>query len=193
MPDSSFPIDTAAPPRPAVEVGSAPVADTSRGMTLFVMTVATLYFGREVLVPITLALLLAFVLAVFLKQIPLSDTAGMVARGEAIGGAEAAAHEAAVTRNATPPLVIAVTVLTSMNQAVLTETGIVIELMDQVLRLAELTKEAGLDGVVASPRETAAIRRRCGADPGRAGSEPRPPAEGLQGSGPHGRRSRGRR
>ncbi len=63
MPDTSFPLDAAAPPRPAVEVGSAPVADSSRGMTLFVMTVATLYFGREVLVPITLALLLAFVLA----------------------------------------------------------------------------------------------------------------------------------
>ncbi len=45
------------------EVGSAPVADSARGMTLFVMTVATLYFGKEVLVPITLALLLAFVLA----------------------------------------------------------------------------------------------------------------------------------
>ena len=63
MPDTSFSLDAAAPPRPAVEAGSAPVADTSRGMTLFVMTVATLYFGREVLVPITLALLLAFVLA----------------------------------------------------------------------------------------------------------------------------------
>lgn len=75
-----------------------------------------------------------------------------------------AAHEAATKRNAAPPLVIAVTVLTSMNQAVLAETGIVIELMDQVLRLAELTKEAGLDGVVASPRETAAIRKRCGGD-----------------------------
>ena len=78
--------------------------------------------------------------------------------------AGAAARETAAKRNATPPLVIAVTVLTSMNQAVLTETGIAIELMDQVLRLAELTKEAGLDGVVASPRETAGIRRRCGAD-----------------------------
>ena len=62
------------------------------------------------------------------------------------------------------PLVIAVTVLTSMNQASLRETGIVIDLMDQVLRLAELTKEAGLDGVVASPRETAGIRSRCGKD-----------------------------
>jgi EmrB/QacA subfamily drug resistance transporter len=39
--------------------------------------------------------LLAFVLAVFLKQIPLSDTAGLVARGEAIGGAEAEELEAA--------------------------------------------------------------------------------------------------
>jgi len=78
--------------------------------------------------------------------------------------ARAAAHEAAAKHNVAAPLVIAVTVLTSMNQATLRDTGVVIDLIDQVLRLAELTKEAGLDGVVASPRETAAIRRRCGAD-----------------------------
>lgn len=78
--------------------------------------------------------------------------------------ARAAAHEAAAKRQVAPPLVIAVTVLTSMNQATLKETGIVIDLMDQVLRLAELTRDAGLDGVVASPLETAAIRKRCGAD-----------------------------
>jgi orotidine-5'-phosphate decarboxylase len=78
--------------------------------------------------------------------------------------AREAAHEAAVKHGIAPPLVIAVTVLTSMNQASLKETGIVIDVMDQVLRLAELTKEAGLDGVVASPRETAAIRKRCGSD-----------------------------
>jgi orotidine-5'-phosphate decarboxylase len=77
--------------------------------------------------------------------------------------AHEAAHETAARRGTAPPLVIAVTVLTSMNQAALRETGIVIELQDQVLRLAELTKEAGLDGVVASPRETHAIRARCGA------------------------------
>ncbi len=63
MPDTGFSGLNAAQPRSSVEVGSAPVADSSRTMTLFVMTVATLYFGREVLVPITLALLLAFVLA----------------------------------------------------------------------------------------------------------------------------------
>jgi orotidine-5'-phosphate decarboxylase len=76
--------------------------------------------------------------------------------------ARAAAHEAAATHKVPPPLVIAVTVLTSMTQAALRETGIVIDLLDQVLRLAEMTQEAGLDGVVASPRETAAIRARCG-------------------------------
>ena len=75
-----------------------------------------------------------------------------------------AAHESAARTGQRAPLVIAVTVLTSMNQAALKEGGIVIDLMDQVLRLAELTKEAGLDGVVASPRETAGIRKRCGED-----------------------------
>jgi len=81
---------------------------------------------------------------------------------EMLRAAREAALEAAAKRGSQPPLVIAVTVLTSMNQASLRETGIVIDLLDQVLRLAELTKEAGLDGVVASPRETRAIRARCG-------------------------------
>jgi orotidine-5'-phosphate decarboxylase len=73
-----------------------------------------------------------------------------------------AAGEAAAKRHAAPPLLVAVTVLTSTNDASLRETGVVIELMDQVLRLAELTREAGLDGVVASPKETARIRERFG-------------------------------
>ncbi len=44
-------------------VTPAPAPDASRVMTLFVMVVATLYFGKDVLVPVTLALLLAFILA----------------------------------------------------------------------------------------------------------------------------------
>jgi orotidine-5'-phosphate decarboxylase len=75
-----------------------------------------------------------------------------------------AAREAAARHGRTAPLVIAVTVLTSMNQPALREVGVVIDLMDHVLRLAELTKDAGLDGVVASPQETGAIRSRCGGD-----------------------------
>jgi orotidine-5'-phosphate decarboxylase len=77
--------------------------------------------------------------------------------------ARTAAHETSARRGIEAPLVIAVTVLTSMSAAALREAGVGIDLMDQVLRLAELTKEAGLDGVVASPKETSAIRGRCGA------------------------------
>ena len=75
----------------------------------------------------------------------------------------AAKEAAAETSRGAPPLVVGVTVLTSMNQSALRDTGVIIDLMDQVLRLAELAKDAGLDGVVASPRETRTIRGRCGA------------------------------
>jgi orotidine-5'-phosphate decarboxylase len=75
-----------------------------------------------------------------------------------------AAHEAAAREGRQPPLVIAVTVLTSINAGTLTEVGVTTPILDQVLRLAELTQKAGLDGVVASPQETALIRKQCGPD-----------------------------
>jgi orotidine-5'-phosphate decarboxylase len=62
------------------------------------------------------------------------------------------------------PLVIAVTVLTSMNDRSLREIGVERTMMDQVVHLARLAQSAGLDGVVASPLEVAAIRNACGAD-----------------------------
>jgi orotidine-5'-phosphate decarboxylase len=73
-----------------------------------------------------------------------------------------AARDTAARQGRTPPLVVAVTVLTSMDAAGLDATGVPAPMLDQVERLALLTKEAGLDGVVASPQETALIRRRCG-------------------------------
>ena len=73
-----------------------------------------------------------------------------------------AARETAAAEGRTAPLVIAVTVLTSLNDAMLAETGVRGPVVDQVLRLAELTQKAGLDGVVASPQETPLIRQRCG-------------------------------
>jgi orotidine-5'-phosphate decarboxylase len=86
----------------------------------------------------------------------------------AAGGAAMmkAARDGAVRASAAsrrdPPIVIAVTVLTSMTQATLDEVGVLLPPIDQVTKLASLTQEAGLDGVVASPLEIAAIRRRCG-------------------------------
>ncbi len=71
-------------------------------------------------------------------------------------------REAAPTRDGTKPLVLAVTVLTSMEGADLEEIGFGGSPEDSVIRLAQLTQRAGLDGVVASAREISAIRRACG-------------------------------
>ena len=60
------------------------------------------------------------------------------------------------------PLLIAVTVLTSMEDLDLLQIGINASLMEQVLRLAHLTQRAGLDGVVCSPQEVEILRNACG-------------------------------
>lgn len=56
------------------------------------------------------------------------------------------------------PKILGVTVLTSSNQAVLSETGIERAVESQVVNLAQITAKCGLDGVVASPQEIELIR-----------------------------------
>jgi orotidine-5'-phosphate decarboxylase len=73
-----------------------------------------------------------------------------------------AAGESAAKAGVERPLVIAVTVLTSMNASMIQESGVAGSVLDQVGRLARLTQAAGLDGVVASPQETRMIRETCG-------------------------------
>ncbi len=83
----------------------------------------------------------------------------------ASGGADMmqAAREG-VAKSGRQPLLIAVTVLTSMNQAALKQIGVEDELQNQVLRLASLTKQAGLDGVVCSAQEAQMLRKQLGVD-----------------------------
>ena len=75
-----------------------------------------------------------------------------------------AAKKAADAMGKPRPLVIAVTVLTSMNDAALREVGVPAAMMEQVVHLAKLAQASGIDGVVASPQETRAIRDACGPD-----------------------------
>jgi len=60
------------------------------------------------------------------------------------------------------PLILAVTILTSMDEEAIREVGIQGPISDQVGRLASLAMKAGVDGVVASPLEIRIIRQRCG-------------------------------
>ncbi len=73
-----------------------------------------------------------------------------------------AAREEAARLDRSPPRLLGVTVLTSLDDADLAAQGVAARAADQVLRLAGLAQAAGCDGVVASPREIAALRRECG-------------------------------
>jgi orotidine-5'-phosphate decarboxylase len=59
---------------------------------------------------------------------------------------------------------LAVTILTSSDQATLAEVGIALPVSEMVVKLAKLAKKAGIDGVVASPLEIPLIREACGVD-----------------------------
>ncbi len=72
------------------------------------------------------------------------------------------ANKVCRAENLRRPKILAVTVLTSLNKDDLKRTGVVTGVENQVVRLAKLAKEAGMDGVVASPLEVTRIRRECG-------------------------------
>jgi orotidine-5'-phosphate decarboxylase len=75
--------------------------------------------------------------------------------------AQAARNEAA-HRSTLPPLVVAVTMLTSLGEAALPDIGMTGSIDEQVRQLARLAQGAGVDGVVASPQEIRLIRQTCG-------------------------------
>ncbi|MGM0559600.1 MAG: orotidine-5'-phosphate decarboxylase [Pseudomonadota bacterium] len=75
-----------------------------------------------------------------------------------------AAREAAGRQQMPPPWVVAVTVLTSLDDQDLKAVGQKGPVLDQVVRLATLAQDCGLDGVVCSPREIGDLRHHCGPD-----------------------------
>lgn len=83
----------------------------------------------------------------------------------ALGGrAMLQAAREAVETSSRRPLLIGVTVLTSMSESDLHEVGIAATPMDTVARLARLTQDCGLDGVVCSAQESAMLRKIVRAD-----------------------------
>ncbi len=85
----------------------------------------------------------------------------------ASGGAAmvAAAREAAEASSATRPRILAVTVLTSLDDAALAQTGVAGGASAQVLRLAKLALDAGADGLICSAHELQRLRETFGAGP----------------------------
>jgi len=84
---------------------------------------------------------------------------------EMMKAAADAARETSIKLGIKKPFVLGVTVLTSIDQQVLEkEMGVKKSLKEQVVYLARLAKSAGLDGVVASPKEIKEIRASCGED-----------------------------
>ena len=82
---------------------------------------------------------------------------------EMMQAAAKARDEARASRARTPKL-LAITVLTSMDNSALRTVGVAGPASRRVVQLARLAKRAGMDGVVASPQEVRAIRRACGRD-----------------------------
>lgn len=82
--------------------------------------------------------------------------------GKMIRDAVHAARVCADKQGISPPIILAVTVLTSLNDDDLVQIGYTGTTDEMVLRLARLAKEAGASGVVASPRDIAALRNELG-------------------------------
>lgn len=83
----------------------------------------------------------------------------------ALGGRRMMAEAAECLAGRTQrPLLVGVTILTSMSAGDLREIGLERSPAEHVSQLARLAREAGLDGVVCSAEEAAMLRQRCGAD-----------------------------
>jgi len=97
-------------------------------------------------------------LGVFMLNVHASGGSAM------LRAARTAVDTSAETHGLRTPLLIAVTVLTSLADVDLREVGHVGSAADEVLQLARLTRDCGLDGVVCSAHEAVTLRHTCGPD-----------------------------
>ncbi|MDP3787494.1 MAG: orotidine-5'-phosphate decarboxylase [Candidatus Omnitrophota bacterium] len=94
-----------------------------------------------------------------------SDLGVFILNVHTLGGSEMMRKAAEAVKGLSErPKILGVTILTSMDQKAINEVGIEKSVEEEVLNLATMARDAGLDGVVASPQETGAIRKKLGKD-----------------------------
>ena len=122
-------------------------------------------FGRDIFLDLKLHDIPNTVAAAVRTLVPLAPAylnVHAAGGGEMMAAAARAAHEAAGEATLPPPKMLAVTVLTSLSEADLNAIGVNGSPRDQVLRLAALAAESGMDGVVCSAQEVELLRRKMG-------------------------------
>lgn len=111
-------------------------------------------------IPNTVELAAARASALGVSLVTVHASGGVAMMEAAQRGAARGAEKAGLSA----PRILGVTVLTSMSEAALLAVGVSASPADQVVRLAQLAHQAGLRGLVCSPREAAALRAIFGAD-----------------------------
>lgn len=111
-------------------------------------------------IPATVAKASAMATRLRVSMFNLHALGGMEMMRAAVEASQEAAHKEGLSS----PMILGVTVLTSLRERDLGDVGITLSVEEEVVQLASLAQQAGLDGVVASPLEIEPLRRACGED-----------------------------
>ena len=118
------------------------------------------YDSKLLDIPNTVAGAAASITSARVAMFNVHATGGAEMMRAAVRAAQQKAEELEIQR----PLVLGVTVLTSMDEEMLRQIGVARSMREQVVALAQMARDAGLDGVVASPQEIGDVKSACGTD-----------------------------